>query len=131
MRPAEGENASSAAKRERQFISFSFFAMAKPSPTAPRPAIEDATSPAPAANQPVAVFRFEHVSASVFANDVKLPQGSVTLLSTSLRRSFKNADGAWQHTHSLRASDLLPAALALLKCYEFVTEAQAKDSTGE
>ena len=28
-----------------------------------------------------------------------------------------------EHTHSLRASDLLPAALALTKCYEFIADA--------
>jgi len=56
----------------------------------------------------------------VFAQHLTLSTGVVTLFNVSLRRSFKDAAGVWQHTHSLRAFDLLPAALALLKSHDFV-----------
>lgn len=106
--------------------------MANPSPTAPRSAeTQSAPSPAPATKAPVAVFRFESVSAAVFADPVKTQKASFTLLSVSLRRAYRDEQGAWQHTNSLRASDLLPAALALLKAYEFVADAQSDDAKGK
>jgi len=43
-----------------------------------------------------------------------------------LRRTFKDAQGAWQSTSSLRPYDLLPAALALWKAYEFIEEGRSK-----
>ena len=98
--------------------------MANPSPTASRPASQDATSPA----KPTATFRFGPVSAAVFTNDVKLPSGkTITVANVTLRRSYRNTEGVWEHTHTLRVSDLLPAALALTKCYESIADANGSD----
>lgn len=94
-----------------------------------RPAPQtDATSPAPT-SKPLAVFRFEDVSAAVFPVQLKTERGPVTLLNVSLRKSYKDADGKWQHSHTLHAGDLLPAALALTKAYEFVADAKAKNAS--
>jgi len=98
---------------------------------AQRPATsQDATPPAPAANHPVAVFRFESVSAAVFVEHVKTGNGTAPILNVSLRRAYRDARDQWQHSHGLRARDLLPAALALMKCYEFVEDAQSRDAKG-
>ena len=95
---------------------------------APRPATpKDATPPAPATQKPVAVFRFGSVSAAVFVEHVTKGDRPVALLNVSLRRAYRDAQDVWQHTHSLRADDLLPAALALMKCYEFVEDARGND----
>jgi hypothetical protein len=102
-------------------------------PTSPatgsRPAPQtDATSPAPA-TKPLAVFRFEDVSAAVFPFHLKTQRGPVTVLNVSVRKSYKDADGKWQHSHSLGTGDLLPAALALQKAYEFASDAKAKNAS--
>jgi hypothetical protein len=99
--------------------------MAKTAPTGDRPPeTKDETPPA----KPVAIFRYGHVSAAVFANKVKSKSGGTAdAYSVSVRRSYRAEDGEWGSSHSLRPADLLPAALALQKCYEFVAEADAPD----
>ncbi len=74
------------------------------------------------AKVPVATFRFEDVSAAVFRE--KYADGTATYV--SLRRSYRDASGAWQHTNTLTRGDLLAAALALTKCYEFLATPVAK-----
>ncbi len=102
--------------------------MATTTPTAPRPVVtQDATPSASINRDPIAVFRFERVSAAVFADNVKTPGGMKTFLNVSVRRSYKDADDAWQFTHRLSVPDLLPAALALMKCYDFAEDALKKD----
>jgi hypothetical protein len=102
--------------------------MANPSPTAQRPANQDATSSA----KPTASFRFGLISAAIFTNQVKLASGkTANVANVTLRRSYRDDQGAWQHTHSLRASDLLPAALALTKCYESIADANGNDDERE
>ena len=110
--------------------------MANTSPTssakAPRPAAQDATSPGAASREPAAVYRFGSISAAVFEEHIKTADGSPkTVMNVSLRRSFRDASGAWQHTHSLRAGDLLPAALALTRCYESIAAARSSDDERE
>ena len=83
---------------------------------AQRPAEQDATSTAP-----VAVFRYGNISAAIFPAEVKTKDGgSVTLMNVSLQRSYRTEDGEWHRSHSLRKGDLLPAAYALEKCYDFI-----------
>jgi hypothetical protein len=74
------------------------------------------STPASGENKPIASFRFGNVSAAIFP--VRVKDG--TVMDVSIRRSYKDADGAWKHTHSLAQEDLLPAALALTKCYEHI-----------
>jgi len=98
--------------------------MAHTTPTAQRPA---AQQDAPSSAQPVAAFRFESVSAAVFPDTVKLKDGkTVDVFHISLRRAYKTADGKWEHTAVLRPGDLLPAALALMKSYEFCQDARGQ-----
>lgn len=102
--------------------------MANASPQSPRPApTKDATPPAgEPRQQPLAVFRFESVSAAVFADSVKTAKGTIPSSAVSVRRSYRDEDGTWQHTHTLRAGDLLPAAFALMKAYDFIADAEGK-----
>ena len=94
--------------------------MATPSPKGIRPPSErDETSPA----KPVATFRYGSVSAAVFTNTVSKGGKTFDVHAVSVRRSYRNAQGEWEQTHSLRAADLLPTALALQKCYEFINDA--------
>jgi hypothetical protein len=91
--------------------------MANTTPTGQRPASEQDATP----SAPVAVFRFGSVSAAVFTDEVKTRSGKVSTVSrVSVRRSYKNAEGAWEHTHTLQPGDLLSAAYALTKAYDFI-----------
>lgn len=82
---------------------------------------EDATSSA----EPAFAARFGSVSAAVFARQAKTKAGkSFETFYVSVRRSYR-VEGEWRQTASLTPSDLLPAALALQKCYEFVHSCEA------
>jgi hypothetical protein len=101
----------------KAFYSFLLFYMANALPTAERPASKDAT--------PLATFRFENVSAALFTKEVTTQGGEkVDVFHVSLRASYRTADGEWKYTHSLNSRDLLPAALALMKCYDCVNDAK-------
>jgi hypothetical protein len=102
---------------------------------APRPATtQDETAPAPADNgtpaatKPLAVFRYEHVSAAVFIDRKATKDADAPLYSITLRRHFRDASGAWKSSHVLWPSDLLAAAHALQKCFAFVHEDQPEDA---
>ena len=57
------------------------------------------------------------VSVAVFEKE--LENGAQTF-SVSIRKAYKDADGEWQHTHTLYQSDLLPASWAIAKAYEWI-----------
>ena len=81
------------------------------------------TGPVPPTKEPSAVFRFGNVSAAIFPDVTK----TGTVWNVSVRRSYRDAEGKWQHTHSLTPSDLLPAALALTKSYEHIANVRSED----
>jgi hypothetical protein len=109
----------------RPFYFFLFFPMATTSPTAQRPATEDATSPAkPAAEKPLATFRSGSVSAAVYGKKRTLKSGkSATFADVSVRRSYRTDDGGWGHTHTLGGRDLLDAAFVLTRAAAYIAEA--------
>lgn len=73
------------------------------------------------AKVPVATFRHDDVSAAIFRETYA--DGVATYV--SLRRSYRDTSGAWQHTHTLTRGDLLAAAFALTQCYEYLATSKA------
>ena len=72
-------------------------------------------------NMPVKKFRAGAISATVWENQNKSKQGEViSYKSVSFERNYKDANGEWQKTSSLRMSDLPKAALVINKAYEFL-----------
>jgi hypothetical protein len=67
-------------------------------------------------NQPVKKFKAGAISATVWENQAQNQQGE----SVSFDRTYKDANGEWQHTNSLRMADLPKATLVLSKAYEFL-----------
>jgi len=73
-------------------------------------------------NKPVTKFRAGAISATVWENQGKNNKGEiVSFKSVSFDRSYKDANGEWQHTTSLRTMDLPKATLVLNKAYEFIS----------
>ena len=112
------------------FIFFSFQAMAY-TPKVYRPTTQAETSPAPASTKPVAVFRFENVSAAVFIDREPTKDGGTPLYNISLSRRYRDKEGAWKSTHTLWPSDALAGAEALRKAYDFVYGGQANEAQAE
>ncbi len=71
---------------------------------------------------PVKKFRAGAVSATVWNNPGKEFDGkeAATYSTISLERSYKDKDGAWKTTNSLRINDLPKVAVVVNKAYEFL-----------
>lgn len=75
---------------------------------------------------PVATYRYGNISAAVFTKQVKNEVGETfDVHNVTVRRSYRTSDGEWVHTHTLRKSDLLPASVALGKCYDFISNGES------
>jgi hypothetical protein len=73
------------------------------------------------ANRPLTRFKAGTISATVWENQAKNNKGEVISYRTvSFDRSYKDANGEWQKTTSLRTMDLPKASLVLNKAYEFL-----------
>lgn len=73
-------------------------------------------------NQPEKKFRAGAVSATVWKNAGKGTQSNEQFeyRSVSFERSYKDPQGNWKTTNSLRINDLPKALLVLEKAYEFI-----------
>lgn len=69
--------------------------------------------------KPEMKFRAGSISATVWNNEIKRKDGTPASFKTiSLQRGYKDKDGEWKNTASLRANDLPKAVLLLNKAYE-------------
>lgn len=79
------------------------------------------TSQTSNANQPEARFTAGAISATVWQNASSGREGQqMGYYTVSLQRSYKDRDGSWKHTSSMRLNDLPKARLVLSKAYEFL-----------
>lgn len=80
-------------------------------------------------NKPEKKFRASPITATVWTNEGKSSDGQPRMYRTiSLERSYRDKEGAWQTTNSLRVNDLPKAVLVLNKAFEFVTLKESEDS---
>jgi len=71
-------------------------------------------------NLPAKRFRAGPISATVWENTTDKDGETRSYYTISLDRSYKDAEDNWQHTNSLRVSDLPRAELVLRKAYEWL-----------
>ncbi len=71
--------------------------------------------------QPEVTFRHGPCSASIFVNEFQRDEETVNLRSVSFQRSYRDKEGNWQTTASLKVNDLPKAVLVLNKAYEYLT----------
>lgn len=73
-------------------------------------------------NLPEIKFRAGAICATVWKNEGVKKDGEVTEYRTvSFERGYKDKNGEWKSTSSLRVNDLPRAALVLQKAYEYIT----------
>lgn len=73
-------------------------------------------------NTPEKKIRAIPVTATIWVNEVKTNEGEVRSFRTiSLERSYKDKEGNWHNTSSLRVNDLPKATLVLNKAYEYIS----------
>lgn len=82
-------------------------------------------------NIPEKKFSTGTVCATVWENQGKSKTGEIIGYKTiSLQRSYKDKNGAWQNTSSLRINDLPKAALVLQKSYEYIVLREQREGSG-
>lgn len=72
-------------------------------------------------NQPEKRFVAGAISATVWKNNQEKDGKEFSFETISLSRNFKDKDGKWQNTNSMRTNDLPKAAIVLNKAYEYLT----------
>ena len=60
------------------------------------------------------------IQATIWKNETKVNGADAEFQTISLQRSYKDKDGKWQQTTSLRVNDLPKAALVMQKAYEYI-----------
>lgn len=78
-------------------------------------------APKIAGNYPEKKFRAGGISATVWLNKGKRPNGEETEYKTvALERSYTDKEGKWQTTNSMRVNDLPKVAVIVQRAYEFL-----------
>ena len=79
-------------------------------------------------SQPEITFRHGSCSASVFENEYERNGETFTVRRVAFQRRYRDKDGQWNTTSSLKVNDIPKAILVLEKAFEFLTcSAQSGD----
>ena len=90
--------------------------------TGNRNTVNDAVQPTAVSRKlPEKKFRAGGISVSIWQNSGIAKTGGVNVYRTvSMERSYRDKNGSWQRTNSLRANDLPRVVLLLNKAYEYL-----------
>jgi len=81
--------------------------------------------------KPVKKFAAGTIQAAIWKNILPLGGGNDNvMMSVTLERRYKDREGQWQSSGSLRLNDLPKAVLLLNKAYEFLTTGDNEDGEG-
>ncbi|MEM4337149.1 MAG: hypothetical protein QXG86_04045 [Candidatus Woesearchaeota archaeon] len=69
-------------------------------------------------NKPVHRFRAGPVTATIWKNTTE--DGTKEYSTVSFERHYRDKNGSWKSTNSLRVNDLPKAAMVLTKAYEYL-----------
>ncbi len=72
-------------------------------------------------NSPEKKFVSGPISATVWLNQAAGKDGVVNFRTVSFQRRYKDKNGVWQNSATLRVNDLPRASLVLQKAYEYLT----------
>jgi hypothetical protein len=71
--------------------------------------------------QPEIVFRHGPCSAAIFTNDYERGEERFSVKSVSFQRSYRDQNGNWQTSSTLKVNDIPKAVLVLNKAFEYLT----------
>ncbi len=77
-------------------------------------------------NQPLKVFKAGPVRATIWENITEQDSSFNTI---SLNRSYKDKEGNWQNSGTLRINDLPKAAIVLNKAYDYLISSSQQPET--
>ncbi len=61
------------------------------------------------------------IAATIWANEAEKDGKKLTFRTVQIDRAYRDKDGEWQHTNSLRINDVPKAVLVLNKAYEYIS----------
>ena len=82
-------------------------------------------------SQPEITFRHGPCSASVFENEYERNGEKFTVRRVAFQRRYRDKDGQWNTTNSLKINDIPKAILVLEKAFEFLTSTPQPDEEEE
>ena len=83
-------------------------------------------------NQPEKKFRAGAISATVWQNEGQRKDGTTSSFNTiSFERGYKDRNGEWKSTSSLRITDIPKAVVVLNKAYEYLIMKGASEGISE
>jgi hypothetical protein len=83
-------------------------------------------------NMPEKKFSAGAISATLWRNEVpNRSAGTFGYYTVNLQRGYRDRDGKWQNTSSLRVNDLPKAALVLNRAYEYLVLKETEDADAE
>jgi len=80
---------------------------------------------------PVAKFKAGQVSAAIWANEVQMPRGAVTILKATIQRRYKDRNGEWQSSGSFSRNEIPLAIHCLQKAFERIIDIQNEEAGGD
>lgn len=96
---------------------------AEPQATAPEsPPTEGAAKGSPPVWKKRLYSNGSFIECAVFRNQVDQGESSFTTYSASVQRSYKDGEGQWKQSHSMRRDDLLVASHVLQRAYAWISE---------
>ena len=79
-------------------------------------------------NKPVKKFQAGGVSAAIWQNRTTLKSGTeIETLSVSIDRRYKDKDGEWKNSSSLKLNDVPKAVMVLSKAYDYMASKDKDD----
>lgn len=82
---------------------------------------QNTTVPTVPANRPEKKIRAGPISATIWKNNLNSKDGqSFEVRSVNIERGYKDKDGTWKNTSSLRLNDLPKAKLVLEEAYRYL-----------
>lgn len=79
-------------------------------------------------NKPEHKIRIGNMTATIWKNTIEGKNGAFVTRSVNLERSYKDKDGNWQNTTSIRAVDLPKALYVLDDAYRFCLTNKSDDN---
>ena len=71
--------------------------------------------------KPIQKFKAGGIQAAIWSNEAEVNGEKFDVKSITLQRTYKDKEGEWKSTGSLKAGDLPKAMVVLGKAYEFLT----------
>ena len=71
-------------------------------------------------NKPEKKFKAGAISATVWNNTVEKDRKKIEFKTVSIERSYKDSNGEWKTTNSMRSNDLPKVALVAQKAYDYI-----------